>query len=68
MNQETKMYEQIRNQQVVRAIPVDSLIGGKIFTTDITLEKELNKFGYITRAVKQGKIWSIYIEKKEDKI
>lgn len=66
MNQETKMYEQIQNQQVVRAIPVDNLIGGKIFITDATLEKELNKYGYKTKTIKRKGYWSIYIEKKEE--
>ena len=67
MNQETRMFEQVQEQQTVRAIPVDNLIGGKIFTTDATLEKELNKYGYITKTVKRRGYWSIYIEKKEEK-
>ena len=66
MNQEIKMFEQTQKQNnQVRAIPIDSLIGGKIFTTDATLEKELNKYGYVTRAIKRKGYWSIYIEKKE---
>lgn len=65
INQETEMFEQVQEQQTVRAIPIDNLIGGKIFTTDATLEKELNKYGYITKTIKRKGYWSIYIEKKE---
>lgn len=65
INQETEMFEQVQEQQMVRAIPIDNLIGGKIFTTDATLEKELNKYGYITKTIKRKGYWSIYIEKKE---
>lgn len=65
INQETEMFEQVQEQQTVRAIPVDNLIGGKIFTTDATLEKELNKYGYITKTIKRKGYWSIYIERKE---
>jgi len=69
MNQEIKMFEQIQKQKdQVRAIPIDSLIGGKIFTTDATLEKELNKYGYVTRTIKRKGYWSIYIEKKEENL
>lgn len=65
INQETEMFEQVQEQQTVRTIPIDNLIGGKIFTTDATLEKELNKYGYITKTIKRKGYWSIYIEKKE---
>lgn len=65
INQETEMFEQVQEQQTVCAIPIDNLIGGKIFTTDATLEKELNKYGYITKTIKRKGYWSIYIEKKE---
>ena len=66
MNQEIRLYEQMQKQNdLVHVIPVDSLIGGKIFTTDASLEKELNKYGYVTRTIKRKGYWSIYIEKKE---
>ena len=65
MNQETRMYEQMQEKQTIRAIPVDWLIGSKIFTTDPTIEKELNKMGYATRTVKRRGYWSIYIAKEE---
>lgn len=63
INQETEMFEEM-NKQHAHVIPIDKLIGGKIFTTDATLEKELNKYGYKTNSIKHGKYWSIYIEKK----
>lgn len=66
MNQEIKMFEQIQKQNnQMRTIPVDSLIGGLIFTTDASLEKELNKYGYVTQTIKRKGYWSIYIGKKE---
>lgn len=65
INQETEMYEEM-NKQYAHVIPVDRLIGGKIYTTDATLEKELNKYGYKTKTIKRKGYWSIYIEKKEE--
>ena len=65
INKETEMFEEM-NKQYAHVIPVDRLVGSKIYTTDATLEEELNKYGYITNSIKHGIYWSIYIEKKED--
>ena len=58
------MFE-VMNKQYTHVIPIDGLIGGKIYTTDATLEEKLNKYGYKTNSIKHGTYWSIYIEKKE---
>ena len=63
INQETEMFEAM-NKQYVHIISVDRLVGSKIYTTDATLEEELNKYGYITKTIKRKGYWSIYIEKK----
>ena len=65
INQETEMFEEM-NKQYVHVIQVDRLVGSKIYTTDATLEKELNKYGYKTKTIKRKGYWSIYIEKKEE--
>ena len=65
INQETEMFEEI-NKQYVHVIPVDRLVGSKIYTTDATLEEELKKYGYKTKTIKRKRYWSIYIEKKEE--
>ena len=65
INQETEMFEEM-NKQYIHVIPVDRLIGSKIYTTDATLEEELNKYGYKTKTIKRKRYWSIYIEKKEE--
>lgn len=64
INQETEMFEEM-NKQYIHVISVDRLIGSKIYTSDATLEEELNKYGYKTNSIKHGQYWSIYIEKKE---
>jgi uncharacterized protein YlbG (UPF0298 family) len=58
------MYEEM-NKQYVHVIPIDRLVGSKIYTTDAALEEDLKKYGYITKTIKRRGYWSIYIERKE---